>query len=81
MNINTLLPRAADDAANIAASPGTLGWVFTFAVAIAAGFLIFDMVKRIRRVRYRDEVRHELTEEQAAIIEATELAKQRTAKN
>jgi hypothetical protein len=81
MNINTLLPRAADDAANIASSPGTLGWVFTFAVAIAAGFLIFDMVKRIRRVRYRDEVRQELTEEQAAIIEATELAKQRNAKN
>jgi hypothetical protein len=81
MNINTLLPRASDDAANIASSPGTLGWVFTFAVAIAAGFLIFDMVKRIRRVRYRDEVRQELTEEQAAIIEATELAKQRNAKN
>jgi hypothetical protein len=81
MNINTLLPRAASEAESIASSPGTLGWVFTFAVAIAAGFLIFDMVKRIRRVRYRDEVRQELTEEQAAIMEATELAKQRNAKN
>jgi hypothetical protein len=81
MNINTLLPRVASEAESIASSPGTLGWVFTFAVAIAAGFLIFDMVKRIRRVRYRDEVRQELTEEQAAIIEATELAKQRNAKN
>jgi len=81
MNINTLLPRASDEAANIAASPGTLGWVFTFAIAIAAGFLIFDMVRRIRRVRYRDEIQQEISEEQAAIEEAAELAKQRNAKN
>ena len=81
MNINTLLPRASDEAANIAASPGTLGWVFTFAIAIAAGFLIFDMVRRIRRVRYRDEIQQEISEEQAAIEEAAELAKQRNQQN
>jgi len=81
MNINTLLPRASDEAANIAASPGTLGWVFTFAIAIASGFLIFDMVRRIRRVRYRDEIQQEISEEQAAIEEAAELAKQRNQQN
>jgi hypothetical protein len=81
MNINTLLPRASDEAANIAASPGTLGWVFTFAVAVAAGLLIFDMVRRIRKVRYRAEIVQEISEEQAAIEEAAELAKQRNQKN
>jgi hypothetical protein len=81
MNINTLLPRASDEAANIAASPGTLGWVFTFAVAVAAGLLIFDMVRRIRKVRYRAEIVQEISEEQAAIEEAAELAKQRSKKN
>jgi len=81
MNINTLLPRAADEAANIAVSPGTLGWVFTFAVAVAAGLLIFDMVRRIRKVRYRAEIVQEISEDQAAIEEAAELAKQRNQKN
>jgi hypothetical protein len=35
-------------------------------MAIGSGFLIFDMVRRIRKVRYRDEIAKELAEEQAA---------------
>jgi hypothetical protein len=53
MNFNTLILRAEDEAEKIATSPGTIGWVFTFAMAVAAGFFIFEMVRRIRKVRYR----------------------------
>ena len=66
MNFNTLILRAEEQAEQIAASPGTIGWIFTFAMAIGSGFLIFDMVRRIRKVRYRDEIAKELAEEQAA---------------
>jgi hypothetical protein len=66
MNFNTLILRAEEEAEVIAVSPGTIGWIFTFAMAIGSGFLIFDMVRRIRKVRYRDEIAKELAEEQAA---------------
>jgi len=66
MNFNTLILRAEEEAEVIAASPGTIGWIFTFAMAIGSGFLIFDMVRRIRKVRYRDEIAKELAEEQTA---------------
>lgn len=37
-------------------TPGTLGFLFTLFVAVATIFLIRDMSRRIRRVRYRAEV-------------------------
>jgi uncharacterized membrane-anchored protein YhcB (DUF1043 family) len=77
MNFNTLLLRTEEEADKISASPGTVGWVFTFAIAVIVGLLIADMVRRIRKVRYRDEIRQEISEEQAALDEAEELAKQR----
>ncbi len=36
-------------------TPGTLGFVFTALIVVAVIFLIRDMTKRIRRVRYRAE--------------------------
>ena len=81
MNFNTLILRAEDESGAIATSPGTIGWVFTFAMAVIVGFLIFDMVRRIRKVKYRAEIQQEISEEQAAIEEAAELAKQRKQKN
>ena len=66
MNFNTLILRAEEEAEAIAASPGTIGWIFTLAMATGAGFIIFDMVRRIRKVRYRDEIARELAEEQTA---------------
>lgn len=80
MNFNTLILRTEDEAEKISASPGTVGWVFTFAIAVIVGLLIADMVRRIRKVRYRDEIRQEISEEQAALDEAEELAKQRNKK-
>lgn len=37
-------------------TPGTLGFIITFGIVIVMVFLIRDMVKRIRRVRYRAQV-------------------------
>lgn len=37
-------------------TPGVLGFIFTFGIVIIMVFLIRDMVKRIRRVRYRAQV-------------------------
>lgn len=46
-------------------TPGVLGFVAIAAVAIATVLLILDMTRRIRRVRYRSEVREKLAAEQA----------------
>ena len=45
-------------------SPGVLGFIMTFIVALATVFLIIDMTRRMRRVRYRAEVREKLAAEQ-----------------
>jgi len=71
------LPSESAEPTAISTSPGTVGWIFTFALAVAALFLIYDMVRRIRRMRYRAEIQQEITEEEAAAEEAAELAKQK----
>ena len=38
-------------------SPGLAGFVATFAVVAMTVLLILDMARRIRRIRYREEVR------------------------
>lgn len=45
-------------------SPGTVGFLVTFAVAASAVALIFDMNRRIRRNRYRTEIRERLAAEE-----------------
>jgi len=45
-------------------TPGPLGFLAIFLVAVAAVLLILDMVRRVRRVRYRGEVREEIAREQ-----------------
>ena len=69
---------AQDDSAGaIATSPGIIGWIATFFMAVAAGFIIRDMVKRIRKVRYVEEIKQQISEEEAAIDEARELERER----
>jgi hypothetical protein len=41
-------------------SPGWLGFLVIFLIAVATVLLIIDMTKRIRRVRYRSEIRERL---------------------
>ena len=47
-------------------TPGWVGFVITFAVALLTVALILDMNRRVRRVRYRSEVTEMLDAEDAA---------------
>ena len=37
-------------------TPGVIGFIMTFGVMIAVLLLALDMVRRVRRVRYRQEI-------------------------
>jgi hypothetical protein len=52
-------------------TPGVAGFFAIFFVAVASIFVIVDMARRIRRVRYRGEVRERLEAER---LEAERLA-------
>ena len=41
-------------------TPGVIGFVVTFAVMMAVVLLVLDMVRRVRRVRYRSEIAEKL---------------------
>jgi len=47
-------------------SPGIIGFTVVFLMMLAATFLILDMVKRVRRVRYRSEIQEKLASEASA---------------
>lgn len=49
-----------------AVTPGVVGFTVTFLIAVAAVLLILDMTRRIRRVRYREEIARKLDAEQSA---------------
>ena len=51
-------------------TPGPLGFGVIILVVIIVVLLIWDMNRRIRRVRYREEVREELDAEEAALKNA-----------
>jgi peptidoglycan/LPS O-acetylase OafA/YrhL len=58
---------AADTAINPdIVTPGVVGFAATLLVAIVTVFLVWDMVRRIRRQRYRAEIEAKLDAEQAA---------------
>ena len=48
-------------------TPGVWGFVITFALVIVVVLLIIDMVRRVRRVRYRAEANERLDAEEAAL--------------
>ncbi|HZU92026.1 MAG TPA: hypothetical protein VFF85_00285 [Microbacterium sp.] len=48
-------------------TPGFVGFAAVVVILIAVVLLILDMNRRIRRVRYREEVREELDAEEAAL--------------
>ena len=47
-------------------TPGVWGFIITLLVGVATILLIMDMMRRVRRVRYRAEVNAKLDAEQAA---------------
>lgn len=64
----------ATDPANTFYSPGTIGFILTFFVAGSAVLIIFDMVRRVRRVRYRAEIQEKLDAEQVSATKSTTKA-------
>ena len=44
-------------------TPGVVGFIVTFAIAVLTVLLIVDMTRRIRSVRYRAEIRERLESE------------------
>ncbi|MFM1952885.1 MAG: hypothetical protein RL187_94 [Actinomycetota bacterium] len=44
-------------------TPGVIGFVVTFAVMVVVILLVMDMVRRVRRVRYREEIAQRLDAE------------------
>jgi hypothetical protein len=47
-------------------SPGVVGFLATFGLAAVSLLIVWDLVRRIRRVRYRAEISALLDEEQAS---------------
>jgi hypothetical protein len=47
-------------------TPGWVGFAITFGVAAVVVALCIDLVRRVRRVRYRGEIREQLEAERAA---------------
>ena len=45
-------------------TPGVVGFLATFVIALVTVLLLVDMTRRMRRVRYRSEVREKLAAEQ-----------------
>ena len=58
-------PSASPDPANTFYSPGLIGFLGTFILVIGAIAIIFDMVRRIRRVNYRAQIQQRIAAEQA----------------
>ena len=55
-------------------TPGVVGFAVTFLIALATVFLLRDMTRRVRGVRYRGEVREQIAIEQAEEALAAEDA-------
>ena len=53
-------------------TPGVIGFIITFAIALFTVLLILDMVRRIRRVRYRAAVQADISAEVDAAKRPTE---------
>ncbi|CAB4552107.1 MAG: hypothetical protein F2544_01865 [Actinobacteria bacterium] len=56
-------PSPSVDPATTFYSPGTIGFIATFGMAAGAALLIADLVRRIRRIRYRAEIQEKLDAE------------------
>jgi hypothetical protein len=55
-------------------SPGVVGFIATFSMGGAAVLLVIDLVRRVRRVRYRAEIKEKLDLEQLeqSLLDSTE---------
>jgi len=63
---NTPMPTPSMTVDPDSVTPGFVGFAIIAVIVLAVALLIWDMNRRIRRVRYRAEVREELDAEEAA---------------
>ncbi|WP_070954292.1 hypothetical protein [Candidatus Rhodoluna planktonica] len=56
-------PSPEVDPASTFYSPGVVGFIATFGVTAGAVLIIFDLVRRVRRLRYRAEIEAKLAAE------------------
>jgi hypothetical protein len=65
-------PNQSADPANVFHSPGLIGFFGTFILVVGALAIIWDMVRRIRRVSYKAQIQERIAAEQAEVkAEAT----------
>lgn len=65
MSILASTPTPTADPATTFYSPGTVGFLFVAFMVLGAVLIVVDMVRRIRRVRYRAEIQEKLAAEAA----------------
>ncbi len=58
-------------------TPGVIGFAVTFLIAIVTVLLVIDMTRRVRRIRYRAEVREQLEAEAALESEGSSVSPER----
>ena len=58
-------------------TPGVIGFFAIFFIATATVLLVLDMTRRVRRTRYRGEVRERLDAEEALAAEAAAVERAR----
>lgn len=66
---NTPMPTPSMTVSPESVTPGPWGFVVIVFIVVVVGLLIWDMNRRIRRVRYREEVRAELDAEQQGLAD------------
>lgn len=63
-------PIPTSNVADDLVTPGVWGFTITAVIMVAVILLIIDMVRRLRRLNYRAEIRERLEQEAAAASEA-----------
>lgn len=71
LSLNSFAPKTElidplNDPNKVYYSPGVIGFLAVFLMMVAVTFLVIDMVRRVRRVRYRSEIQEKLAGETAA---------------
>jgi hypothetical protein len=61
----SMTPTPTIDPATTFYSPGTVGFLAVAFITLAAVLIVVDMVRRVRRVRYRAEIQEKLAAEAA----------------
>ncbi|NQX11267.1 hypothetical protein HQQ80_06500 [Microbacteriaceae bacterium VKM Ac-2855] len=65
VRLSAATPSPAPDFNEDTVTPGLIGFIVMFLIAVAAVLLALDMVRRVRRTTYRAQVTEQLEKEQS----------------